>query len=750
MTSRTGRKRGRKSAVSPQRGRHSSDGKQRAEKVCAIAIPHRRLWLYRLFAVTLMPLVLVAILMGGGELFLRSIGYGFDPSPTIRYEIDGEPFIADNLFFSHRFFPPQMAREFNTFRFFEVKKPQTCRIFVLGASAAQGIPDGAYSFSRILEIMLQQAYPEISFEVVNASMTAINSHVVLPIARDLARYQPDIFIVYLGNNEVVGPYGAGTAFAPLQKHLWLLRAGIELRTLRLGQWIAERAAQDAQEVLRGWGGMQMYLDHQVHATDPALQTVYRHYERNLRDICRTGLDAGAAVVLCTMGANLKDCAPFASQHRPNLTEARQEQWEMFYRQAMKADEQGQIDEALEAYEQARMIDNQYADLHFRMALCLEQKGRFIEARTAYLAAMQYDTIRFRADEMINTTIRKVAGQLQPKPIILADVDRMLTENSENNLPGDKWFYEHVHLTFEGNFQVARLLFMQLQPILAQRMNVTVQGREAPALDICAARLAYTDLDRYRIWKDILNNYIRKPPFTNQFNNAVQKIRLQERIDQLKPFSAEPYLAQAVKAYRQALDARPDDWYLHWKLGILLTEELQDYPAAMQEYSRVQELMPHFHRGYLAMGQTLLSDNRPLEALKYLQQATQMRPARPEAHFHLGQAYRVLGKLEEAASCYYAALRCQTDYTPVYNPLGEVLYGCKRYDEAIAVCRQGLEFQPEDAILHCNLGLLLATTGRMEEARKEFKRALQLDPQSERIRAIVGRFIKPIRQETHYR
>ncbi|MBN1818348.1 MAG: tetratricopeptide repeat protein [Sedimentisphaerales bacterium] len=744
MACRSGRKRGRKSAVSEHRGRRFSKDNPVKDRLCAGSLSRPRLWLYRLFAATLLPLILVVILIGGGELVLRSAGYGFDPSPAIRYTIGSETYVVDNLFFSHRFFPPQMAREFNTFRFSEMKRPQTCRIFVLGESAAQGIPDGAYAFSRMLEVMLQEAYPEISFEVVNASMTAINSHVVLPIARSLARYQPDIFILYLGNNEVVGPYGAGTAFAPLQKNLRLLRAGIGLRTLRLGQWLAERGSRDAQDILRGWGGMQMYLDHQVRATDPALQTVYRHYERNLRDICRTGLDAGAAVVLCTIGANLKDCAPFASQHRSDLLEGQRNPWETVYRNAMEAEEQGNFETAAQTYEQARQIDDQYADLHFRMACCLEQMGRFAEARESYRAALQNDTIRFRADETINATIRQVARQLQPYPILLADVDRMLTERSENNLPGEKWFYEHVHLTFEGNYQVAGLLFTQLQTILSQRLSLTAQAREMPDRDFCAARLAYTDLDQYRIWKDILNNYIQKPPFTNQINNTAQQARLQERIDQLRAFGAEPYPTLAVAAYRQALSDCPDDWYLHWKLGILLTEELQDYPAALQEYARVQELMPHFHRGYLAMGQTLLSDNRPQEAIRHLVKAVQMRPARPEAHFHLGQAYHKLKRLDEAASEYFTALRCQTDYMPVYNPLGEVLYARKRYDEAIAVCRQGLGFQPNDAILHCNLGLLLATTGHLEEARKEFERALQLDPQSERIRSIVGRFIKPSR------
>ena len=46
------------------------------------------------------------------------------------------------------------------------------RIFVLGESAAQGIPDPSSSFARIAEVMLRDWYPDRRFEVINTAMTA--------------------------------------------------------------------------------------------------------------------------------------------------------------------------------------------------------------------------------------------------------------------------------------------------------------------------------------------------------------------------------------------------------------------------------------------------------------------------------------------------------------------------------------------------------------------------------------------------
>jgi len=186
-----------------------------AQGMSGSAVAGWRLWLFRIIALTVIPPLLFLLL----ELGLRIIGYGFSPSAIIECEVNGKACYCNNAKFAWQFFPPTIARESSPFAFPADKSNSTYRIFVLGASAAAGTPDGAFCFGRILQVMLRQQYPQANFEVITIAMPAINSHVVLEIAKDCAHHQADLFILYLGNNEVVGPYGAGTVFTPLSSNL---------------------------------------------------------------------------------------------------------------------------------------------------------------------------------------------------------------------------------------------------------------------------------------------------------------------------------------------------------------------------------------------------------------------------------------------------------------------------------------------------------------------------------------------------
>jgi hypothetical protein len=135
-----------------------------------------------------------------------------------------------------------------------VKPAGTCRIFIFGESAAQGDPEPAFGAGRYLEVLLRERYPGVNFEVVNVAITAINSHVIVPIARECARYQGDLWIIYMGNNEMIGPFGAATVFGAKAPPWPVVRLGLALQTTRVGQLLMDLGRKlKARRAARAFG-----------------------------------------------------------------------------------------------------------------------------------------------------------------------------------------------------------------------------------------------------------------------------------------------------------------------------------------------------------------------------------------------------------------------------------------------------------------------------------------------------------------
>ncbi len=176
---------------------------------------------------------------GWWKLVLRICGVGYPTDVTVPCTVQGRPASCYNLFFAAPFFPPGMIKTPQMYAIPAEKPPGTVRIVVLGESAAMGDPEPAFGFSRYLEVMLGERYPSMKFEIVNTGSVAINSHVVLPIAKGLAKFRPDVFIIYSGNNEVVGPYGPGTALTSAGMSLPVIRSSIFYHSTRIGQLLTK-------------------------------------------------------------------------------------------------------------------------------------------------------------------------------------------------------------------------------------------------------------------------------------------------------------------------------------------------------------------------------------------------------------------------------------------------------------------------------------------------------------------------------
>jgi tetratricopeptide (TPR) repeat protein len=677
----------------------------------------RRRW-FRVVAL-LIPLLLLLLI----EFVLRLAGYGYPTEFFQRRDIAGRPALVDNPEFTRRFFPPGLARSPQPFLLSVRKDTGVRRIFVFGESAAMGDPEPAFGFARLLETMLRAREPEKKFEVVNVAITAINSHVIRQIARDCASREGDVWIVYMGNNEVVGPYGAGTVFGAQTPPLSAIRAGIALRGTRLGQaadalkWrLAGRGRTPAT-----WEGMEMFLRQQIPADDRRMARVYENFQRNLADILDLGARAGAKLVLSTVAVNWKDCPPFASLHRTGLTSAQVEEWNRHFRQGIEAEAATNSAAALRAYAEAVRLDDRYAELHFRIGRCHWTAGEFTNAARAFALAAELDTLRFRCDARLDQIIRETA---QRRPDVkLVDVRSLIAQASPQGVPGEEYFYEHVHFNLAGNYLVARALAEVLSDERSDRG--TGARPPVPSLEDCARRLGCTDWDRYQVVDEVFKR-LQQPPFTQQLGHEDRDHRLQAQRAALRPALGTDAFPAHAAVYRAALALAPDDWVLHENFARVL-EAFGEITEAEKQWREVVRLLPHYEQGYYGLANVLDAAGRSAEAMDYFRQSLARRPDRYEPRNGLGLALASQGRLAEARQEFERALRQKPDFAEARVNLGHTFAQLGQTDQAVQEYEAVLRANSNSVAAHVNLGKVFAAQGRTAEAIAHYQEALRIGP-----------------------
>jgi tetratricopeptide (TPR) repeat protein len=722
----------------------------------AAALSPRRQWLFRVFALAVVPLVL----LGGLELILRLAGYGYSTGFFEKIHAGTNDFLIANENFSRRFFPPQLMRWPGPVMFAAKKPADTYRIFILGESAARGEPEPNYAASRYLQALLDERFPRTRFEVVNLGITAINSHVIRPIARDCARAGGDLWIIYMGNNEMVGPFGAATVFGAKSPPLNFVRLNLAIQKTRLGQLLADISRRlRGTQANQSWGGMKMFLGNQLRADDPRKETVYRNFAGNLDDIIKTGTGAGAKILLNTVAVNLKDCPPFASLTNANFSAGDAAEFGKLFSAAVLSQQQGDLAGAVKIFLAAEKLDVDFPELQFRLAQCLEQSGDVAAARGHFQKACDVDALPFRADSRINEIIAAAGKKSAGDRLVFFDAANVLAAQAADGVCGREFFFEHVHFNFDGEFALGRAWAAQVEKMLPPEISSHAVTNDWASREICEARLGLTDWNRCAVTEMVLDR-LGRPPLDDQLNNAERAAALRAEVARLRARMNSDAAQTAANVYLKAIERSPADYLLRenfaeflesagdlksalaqrqamlpllpqhcesfYQVGRLL-EELNQFDAAEPYLLKAVALRPRLAEGWSELGNAHLGGGKNAEALADFQRAAELEPANAMNRALAGKALAKLNRHAEAIQNYQQALQVQPDLWEADLALGDEFAALNQFAEAKDAYAQVVKVKPENALAHLDLGVMQARLGLWDEALAQFGETLRLEP-----------------------
>lgn len=406
----------------------------------------------------LCPLVL-------GELVLRLLV----PTPPVRGEDPYVSFASQRPLFvlddtGTRFeTAPERLVAFRPQSFAATKSKETLRVFCLGGSTVQGRPYSVEtSFTTWLALNLQAARPDIDWEIVNCGGISYASYRLVPVMREVLGREPDLVILYAGHNEFLEDRTYQTPKKTPRSLTWLHRTMLHLRSYALAdRWLARRRTQrtsrtvlpaDVRTRLDLSEGLQSY-----HRNPTWRQGIIEHFGDNLETMIRLAHRAGVPVILANPVSNLKDCPPFKSEFKADLSPAQRQRVAELWEQARRLD-WSRVHDKIELFEQALAIDDRHAGLLFGTGTCYRQIGRSAEARKWLVRAKEEDICPLRILEPMHEIILEMAARHR---LPLVDIRAMIETRTEDGIPGNEWLLDHVHPTISAHQLIADALYQAM-------------------------------------------------------------------------------------------------------------------------------------------------------------------------------------------------------------------------------------------------------------------------------------------------
>ncbi|RME50169.1 MAG: tetratricopeptide repeat protein [Deltaproteobacteria bacterium] len=617
------------------------------------------------------------------------------------------------------------------------------RIFVFGGSTVWGWPMGdAQAFPAWLEKGLQALAPGRQIEVHNLGAGSYASWRIRRLAREAAAFSPDLFVLYMGNNEFLEKRFY-REIGERARRLPEMRGALHhLRTYTLlYDLLAPHTTPQPDDPFTSLLhplDLPVRHDPEGYRDRKERAEIIRFFAENLEAIRSIAEAAGSKILVCTLPVNLLWTGPTRSVPVANR---------VLFERARRLQEEGKCEAALPIFERLAAEQPDSAELWFRIGRCRYERGDLGAAREALLTSLSHDLYPQRILPEMNGVIRSMAG------VLLCDLDAIVSGEYPGGLIGEGFFIDTMHPSVAAHKRIA----MEIGRVIVESgllgdvrwsketFQQAISGEEAaPTGKLYAQKLYFVGKTHLRAGEyekaiEALRAAIEVAPYyaplfdtlgtaygkMGRNEEALAAFREAYRLDPDNIFAmlnlaiAERNTGrfeEAISLLRKAIGKRPDFFPLHLELARTAFQK-DDLPLAQEAATSAVNLKPTDREAVRLLSLIESAQGDLVGGIRRLEALLADYPQDVQLLTDLARLVDRTGDAGKRDALFARALAIDPDYPFLHVSIAETALGIRDFDKALHHLDRAIALDPKHPYPYRLKGEALFEKGDREGARR---------------------------------
>ena len=198
------------------------------------------------------------------------------------------------------------------------------------------------------------------------------------------------------------------------------------------------------------------------------------------------------------------------------------------------------------------------------------------------------------------------------------------------------------------------------------------------------------------------------------------------------------LAKSIEHIQKAIVLQPKSATTHGNLGRAYRLAGQ-HARAILHLEKANTLRPRHTRTLVDLALACSDAGQNDRAIELLKETVAIQPEHAAAHANLGAVYGIIGRYDTGIQYLERALELQPDHARAHRNLGLIHRARGRYPEAIEHLEKALELQggQANAMAYLNIGDTYYDMGEHEKAVPYFQKAIQINPNHANAHLLLG-------------